>query len=65
MAKYLFGKNVSGNTISVYDLIDQPQECHGETYLHKLGKMMFLELYKDSLANNIPLLNATNIVRII
>lgn len=88
MTKYLFGKNSSGDIVSVYDLIDQPQEswgiisclgcgellvpkvkgkimvphfahkklqeCHGETYLHKLGKIMFLELYKDSLANNIP-----------
>ena len=30
------------------------QECHEETYLHKLDKIIFLELYKESLANNIP-----------
>lgn len=88
MAKYLFGKNSLGETISVYNLIDKPQaswgmircvgcdellvpkvkgkimaphfahkkvqECNGETYLHKLGKTMFLEKYRESLANNIP-----------
>ena len=29
MAKYLLGKNVLGDIISVYDLIDQPQESWG------------------------------------
>ena len=29
MAKYLFGKNSLGETISVYDLIDKPQASWG------------------------------------